>query len=316
MKLRYLPIIILTIVLFATSSSAKNQYVAFLNSTLVIVDSTTAAHFVSTPDSYTNNFSTFDLQGKLGGTGNYTEQDYLTHAAKGMRNWSGSQASSIKQSMNTIANFIKENDLKLALPDTILIIKTNAQEEFGADGYTRGNAIILNAGKGPVGVGILSHELFHVFSRHNENTRDAIYALFGFKKCNPINVSKALSQRNISNPDCPVINHYITVNGKDMVLILYSNRDYTGGNVFEEYVAVSLLVVEGDDNNKHPKINNGEPEIIEFQNATEIFQQVGTNTSYLLHPEEISAEHFTYLITGRKVRQPEYVARLKEVLQR
>ncbi|MEZ5017912.1 MAG: hypothetical protein R2800_12715 [Flavipsychrobacter sp.] len=315
MRSLYLSFFFLALLALTNRSFAQNQYFQFLNSTIVIADSSTAATFVSTPDNYTANFSTFDLQGKIGGTGNYTEKDYLAHAAKGMRNWTVSQAKSIEQSMGTIASFIKDNKLQLQLPDSILIIKTNAQEEFGADGYTRGNAIILNSGSSLVGTGILSHELFHIFSRYNEATRDAIYALFGFKKCNPIDVSKALQQRNISNPDCPVINHYITVNGQDMVLILYSNRDYTGGSVFEEYVAVSLLVIEGKGNNKQPKISNGKPVIIEFQNAMEIFQQVGTNTDYLLHPEEISAEHFTFLITGRKVRQPSYVEQLKKVLQ-
>ena len=315
MKLASLTLILLIQIAFTTSSFAKNQYFGFLDKTVLIADSATAAAFVRTSDSYSGNFSTFDLKAKIGGTGNYTEQDYLNHAAKGMRSWSNYQAKSIKESMSTIASFITNNKLHIELPDTILIIKTTAQEEFGADGYTRGNAIILNAGEGPVGVKILSHELFHVFSRHNEKTRDAIYALFGFKKCNIIDVSEALSQRNISNPDCPIINHYITVNGQDMVLILYSHRDYTGGDVFSEYVAVSLLVVEGDDKNKRPKMKNGKPTIIEFQDALEIFQQVGTNTDYLLHPEEISAEHFTFLVTGRKVRQPIYVERLKKILQ-
>lgn len=303
------------VMLAATTAQAKNHYLKFLSYTIQIADSTTAAQFTGTADSYSGSFSKFDMEGRMQQKGNFTEQDYLTLAAKEVRNWENDEQDELTSAFTAIETFIKDNNITFHLPDTIMVIKTHGQEEFGAAGYTRGNAIILNAEAQGVGTGLVAHELFHVFSRHNTNTRDKIYSVFGFKKCNPISVTTTLDSLNITNPDCPVIEHYITVDGEDMVLILYSKKPYNGGNVFEKYVAVSLLAIEEKHGQMQPKVRQYKPVIYEFQDKMEIFQQVGFNTPYLLHPEEISAEHFTYLITGEQVRQPEYVEQMKKVLQ-
>lgn len=303
------------VMLTATTAQAKNHYLKFLSYTIEIADSTTAAHFTGTPDSYSGSFSKFDMEGRMQQKGDFTEQDYLTLAAKEVRNWDEDERNQLANAFKEIETFIKDNNITFHLPDTIMVIKTHGQEEFGAAGYTRGNAIILNADDQSVGTGLVAHELFHVFSRHNSATRDSIYSVFGFKKCNPISVTAALDSLNITNPDCPVIEHYITVDGEDMVLILYSNSPYNGGSVFEKYVTVSLLAIEEKRGLMQPKIRNYKPIIYDFQDKMKIFEQVGFNTPYLLHPEEISAEHFTYLITKKKVKQPEYVERMKKILQ-
>lgn len=308
-------LIALSILLTSTVAQAKDHYIKFLSYTVQIADSTTAAQFASTPDSYSGSFSQFDMEGRMQQKGNFTEQDYLELAAKEMRTWSDNERTQLQTAFSEIETFIKNNKLTFHLPDTIMVIKTHGQEEFDAAGYTRGSAIFINASAGGVGTGIVAHELFHVFSRHNASVRDKLYSVFGFKKCNPIDVSSALEGLNITNPDCPVIEHYITVDDEDMVLILYSNKPYSGGNVFEKYVAVSLLAIEEKHGQMQPKIRNYKPVIYEFQDKMKIFEQVGFNTPYLLHPEEICAEHFTYLITKENVKQPEYVEKMKEVLQ-
>lgn len=303
-------------IIMSFTAQAKNEYFKFMNTTIMVADSTTAAKEISKPDSYTDHFSPFDYQSKVGGTGQYGVSDYLEKAAKEVRDWTPGQALDLKEGFSKIATVIKEKSLLFPLPDTVIMIKTNGQEEYGAEGYTRRNMIMLNAQDRAVELSLIAHELFHVFSRANPEVRDRIYANFGFKKCKPIDISAALHGRNISNPDCPVIEHYITVGDEDLIIVLYSKKDYTGGNVFASYVAVDLMAVSGDGQDKQPVMQEGEPVLYSFQEKMDIFKQVGTNTGYLLHVEELSAEHFVFLITGEEPRQPKYVMEMRKTLKK
>ena len=128
-------------------------------------------------------------------------------------------------------------------------------------------------------------------------------------------MNAAIGELNITNPDCPVIEHYITIGGEDMVLVLHSTKPYTGGNVFEKYINVSLMPVTGAGANKKPVMKDGKPVLYDIQEQPELFEVIGTNTSYILHPEEVCAENFASLMTERKVRQPEYLEKMKAHLQ-
>ena len=47
------------------------------------------------------------------------------------------------------------------------------------------------------------------------------------------------------------------------------------------------------------------------------FEQVGRNTQYIIHPEEIMADNFTFAILGKEdLSNPELVAEIKEVLSK
>lgn len=48
---------------------------------------------------------------------------------------------------------------------------------------------------------------------------------------------------------------------------------------------------------------------------TGFLEQVGENTNYLIHPDEILADNFVLLVTGKKgVPSPEVVEKLGKVL--
>jgi len=294
-----------------TDGYAASHYFRFLNVTIQVADSTDAARFITQKDDYTASFSTFDVQGRFRDKKKHTEAEYLAMAGKEMLTWTTDEQEEIKKSFDKIASAIQGANMKLELPDTVLVIKSTCMEEFGASGYTRKNGIILNKNEG-VGVALMSHELFHVLSRHNAALRDKLYENIGFKPCNRINIYKAMNGLNITNPDCPVISHYVTVDSQDMVLVLHSKKPYEGGNVFaDDYVDVSLLVVAGDKNNKKPVMKDGKPLLYKIDEKLQLFTIVGTNTPYVLHPEEICAEHFSALVTGKEVNEPEYLDRMK-----
>lgn len=289
----------------------------FAGSTVELLDSTDAAIANSKSDVYSRSLTPFDLQIRLG-IQNASEKDYLAKAATQTRNWSPEEQQILKQSFGEIEAFLKTNKVILKLPATIKLIKTAGKEEFEAEGYTRENRITLCPNRQKIDVHLVAHELFHVYSRYNETKRNEIYKIFGFKKCNKINTAAAMQGRVITNPDCPVIEHYIRVKvqeqPKDLVLQLYSTRDYKPEYNLGDYMNVGLLEVAGTDLSKKPVMKDGKGILYQIDEVPELFQQISSNTPYIIHPEEISAEHFSMWIVGQKVPQPEYFARLKEAL--
>lgn len=290
----------------------------FAGSTVELLDSASAAAANSKPDAYTKALQPFDLQIRLGKEG-ATEKDYLARAAAEVRNWPAAEQEQLKQAFKEIDAFLKTNKIRLKLPASIKLIKTNGKEEFEAEGYTRDNRIILHTSEQQhIDAHLVAHELFHVYSRFNEAKRNKIYAIFGFKKCNRINTAEAMSNRVITNPDCPFIEHYLTakVDGqsKDLVLQLYSQRDYKPEYNLGDYMNVGLLEVSGTDLTKKPVMKDGKGVLYQIDQVADLMDQVSRNTPYILHPEEISAEHFAMWASGQQVPQPEFLDRMKKAL--
>jgi hypothetical protein len=297
--------------LYSVNGVAASGYFKFMNVTIQVADSADAARFITQKDDYTASFSEFDVQGRFRDKEHHTEAEYLALAGKQMRTWTAAEEEKIKNAFEEIASALRAGKMNIQLPDTVLFIKSTCMEEFGAGGYTRKNAIILNKEEG-VNTPLVAHELFHVLSRHNPALRDKLYENIGFKPCNRIDISKAMNGLNITNPDCPVISHYVTVDGEDMVLVLHSKKPYDGGGVFEgDYIDISLLVVEGDGKNKKPMIKDGKAVTYKLDEKMQLFSIIGSNTPYVLHPEEVCAEHFSALVTSQKVNEPEYLEKMK-----
>jgi len=315
-RFRILSISCICLFLLPVCGIAGQEYFKFLKATTIqLADSNTAAAFLGSNDGYPELFSEFDLQSRLGKDKPYKPADYLAFAAKQTRNWNTEERATIEEGFRTIEAFATAHQLHLVLPDTVLFIKSTCREEFEAAGYTRKHGIIIKAGE-ELSAGLIAHELFHVLSRHNPKLRDKLYENIGFKKCNVIDVRSAMSGLNITNPDCPVISHYVTVNGKDMTLVLHSKKVYEGGKIFEDdYINISLLALKGDDAHKKPETNDGKTVLYSLEEKMELFSIVGMITPYVLHPEEICAEHFVSLVMEKEVEEPHFIDKMKTVLQ-
>lgn len=293
---------------------------SFAGSTVELLDSAGAAAENIKSDAYTKALTPFDLQIRLGIVNGATEKDYLAKAAKQVRTWSKEEQDQILVSFAEIEAFLSSANIVLNLPTKILIIKTAGKEEFEAEGYTRNNRIILCTGpRQQITTHLIAHELFHVYSRFNERKRDEIYKIFGFQKCNRISTAVAMKNKVITNPDCPFIEHYITlqVDDKpiDMVLQLYSKKEYNESYNLGDYMNLGLLQVEGKTEQKRPVIKNGKGVIYDLEQVPDLFKHIGSNTTYILHPEEISAEHFAMWVINQKVPQPEFFEKLKVALK-
>lgn len=258
---------------------------------------------ISSSDAYTQQLSAFELQAKVRTMNAATEGDYLRNATQFVRPWTGNEIAYLKAIIGSTDSRIQALGLQLDLPKDIFIVKTTGWEEGGANGYTRGNVIYLN--RSSISQKLFHHELFHLISRFASPSRlDSVYGVLGFKPTESIEFN---DDRRISNPDAPALRHVIHVRYRNKMaaaaIVLRGNRPYSGGGFFP-YVQKRLLLVEEE-----------EGHLIPFESSRNLYSQIGRNTSYNIHQEEISAVHFEYLLASTTgIPNPHLVESLHRVL--
>lgn len=257
-------------------------------------------------DDFVSRLSPFDRAARMKTDRDVTEQEYLAFVAKNVLEWTPDDKDAVQSAFDGLA--AKLSDLNLPFPKTILFIKTTGDEEGNAE-YTRANAIILPqkafaANRRSALQGIIAHELFHVLSRNAPDLRERAYAAIGFQPCGEVPFPPALAARKITNPDAPKNDHCIRVasGGTPIwaVPILFSKTDYYNpaiGGEFFEYLAFKFLVVEksGSDATYDP----ANVTLLDAGQLQGFFEQIGRNTTYIIHPEEILADNFEYLLISK-----------------
>lgn len=314
--------VLLTFIVLQTYS--QNEFVLQEGTVIVPVDGARAKELLTTEDEYTEILSKFDLMSKtLSKSDTVTLQDYFKKAAGSVKQWSDDDKAGMQKVVSSINKKIKELGLKLKMPARIEVIKSDMTNEGGATGYTRSNYIVMkdNSVEGSYGSyeDVFIHELFHVLSRYDKEMSEKVYNIIGFKKCNEVPYPKEIADLRLSNPDAPFNNFYLTVkyNDKpvDIMLILFSGREFTGGSFFG-YMQIGMLAVEGDDDNKKTVYADGKPLILKIKDVKGYYEQVGRNTDYNLHAEELSADHFVLLVNQEKgIPNPEIIEAMKNVMK-
>jgi len=279
-------------------------------------------------DDFTRRMSPFDRQARLKAAGAVSGAEHRAFAARSVLEWSDRDRRRIAEAMRGLdARF---TELGVGFPKRVLVVKTSGDEEGGA-AYTRGEAIMLPAkilgSATPVLRRLLCHELFHVLSRSAPELRRKLYASIGFEPCGDVTLPGDFERRRITNPDAPAFDHGIRVrvDGVErwMVPVLWSQTadyDAKAGQAFFETMEFRLMAVrlEGDPVRGVPEIDaGGAPIMTKPEDAGGFFEQVGRNTGYLIHPEEILADNFEILVAGeRRTPNPEIVRRLGELLRK
>ena len=322
----YIPIFLLAIAFLAGCSeddenarinSDNQESVTFLGDyTIVFANQAQAQSLLKTSDEYTQQLGPFDLRSKTMDPTADAEADYLAHAAEQARDWTDAEISTLRTIISSAEARIEALGLSLVLPSEIVLISSTLREEGGAAGYTRQNYIVLD--RQYLSEYLFLHELFHVYSRANPEQRDALYATIGFQKTNEIELPAPLDSLKISNPDAPVHDHVIevTIDGvlQEAIFLLYSGRSYEQGTFFD-YLNKRLLLVEGATGNHRAMMRDGQPVLRRYDEATDLRDKIGRNTDYDIDPEEVMADHFTLLVLGTEVPEPEYLEQAKAILQ-
>jgi hypothetical protein len=214
---------------------------------------------------------------------------------------------------------------KLPFPPVVTLIQSTGREE-GQAAYCRGSAIILPQAKvtgQPSGLErLLNHELFHILSSHNPRLRESLYRIIGFQPCEPIDPPAALRDRKITNPDAPLWDAVIAleVNGErtSAVPVLLSRtpqfEPQQGGSFFR-YLQFRLLAVERRDEHSWHVPSGREPTLLDPSHVPDFARQIGENTRYILHPDEILADNFVHLVQQTaNLPTPHILEQMREVL--
>jgi len=277
-------------------------------------------------DDFVARLSPFDRAARVKSAGDVSEDEYLAFARVAAREWSNDERTRITAAFAAIEP--KLDELLPELDAPILLIKTSGEEEGGA-GYTRANAVMLPQAlaDGASLERLLAHEIFHVASRNNAELKHALYEAIGFEQCGELVLPPALAARKMTNPDAPANEHCIRVqvdgaNAWAMPILLSREERYdpAAGVPFFGYLTLSMLLVEPAANAgapARPVVRGGAPVILPFNQVGGVFEQIGHNTEYVIHAEEILASNFELLVHGDAgARSPEVLERMRAELKR
>jgi hypothetical protein len=260
-----------------------------------------AASVLSQRDEFVRQLSPFDRQARVGKASAVCEEELLLHLAAQARDWSGPQQQEIHRVWQSLR--LKLSRLPLPGPETIDLIQTTGRDE-GDAAYTRAQAIVLPISKArdPGLESLLTHELFHVLSRANPAWRAHLYTKLGFQPCSPPQLPDDILQRRITNPDAPVLDwSWSQGEGSHFVPVTLSRQlgyDPSQGGMFAFLQFAFWQIPQ----------NRLQPVAAAYR------EQYGKNTGYLIHPEEILAEHFVFLVQRQSVPDPTLVDQLREWL--
>lgn len=196
---------------------------------------------------------------------------------------------------------------QLQMPDSILLIKVAGRHYGNSVYYTRENCIIipqnvLAEADSSAFSGVMLHELFHIYSRYNPSKRKALYETVGFEKTTGINVPTNIANRMVYNPDGLDIDwtcELETTNGTTRVIPLLVSVPTPAFNkgLFANF-QFQLYEVQAFDDGSYTilsdSIGNSTLSMSTFIPA--YYKLIGTNTDYIIHPDEILADHFMMIM--------------------
>ena len=233
-------------------------------------------------------------------------------------------------------NFISEAMTKLfrtasevnpsTFPDTLKLIKTKANH-FGAGvWYTRENCIVipfneLASRKKDNFINTISHEVFHIYSRYNPEKRRELYRMIGFETLglNNVLLPPALARRVLTNPDGVDFAQKIsivTAEGATIhaIPIIYANAEgfQAGQDEFFAYLEFGLFQISPVGNGKWSVLTkeDGYSSTLKVDGLTDFFRQIRDNTGYIIHPDEILADNFSFIL--REKNSPAYTAKFSK----
>lgn len=270
-------------------------------------------------DDFVERLSPFDRAARLKSAEVISEEAYLAFVADNVMEWKAEEREKLEAALAGVSDTLAA--YKLLLPTKVLLVKTTGKEEGNA-AYTRANAIVL-----PMRVlaepaeqiqRTLCHELFHVLSRANPELREKLYTTIGFEKCEEVQLPTPLGEKKVTNPDAPRNDHAIRVSVRGEtrwvvpVLIATSSRyDPERGGEFFNYLELKYALLD-DQKRLDPRA----VELADQSELREFFEQVGQNTGYIIHPEEILADNFALLVLRQgELPSPEVLERMKRVLE-
>jgi len=280
---------------------------------------------LSARDEFTTALSPYDRSARTGRPGIVTEQEYLDFVGRQAIDWTSSETAIMSRALASVSSRLRA--LTLHIPPQVLLVKTTGNEE-AQTAYTRSYAIIVPqrylSGSADDLETLLTHELFHVISRNAPARKAALYAIVGFRDCGPLQWPPELEQRRITNPDAPDTRYCMRLQheGTELIIfpVLFAREETFNPSLQGTYLSrmqFRLLSVKQVGDTWLAQRIDGEPVLYEPAKLPAYSRATGRNTRYTIHPEEVLADNFIYLVNGeRDLPTPAILDELRRELAR
>jgi hypothetical protein len=276
---------------------------------------------ITARDEYVQRLSPLERALKMKSEAAVSEAEFLQRLAVTIQPWPESERAAVQAALDSLRPRLAE--LNLPLPGTVVFVRFTGGAE-GNSPHTRGNAVLLTEEllQRPAFLPhLIAHELFHIASRQDKAWRDAMYATIGFRPIEEVALPPTLAARKVTNPDAPRVDVAIKVQTGEgsawvtpRVHATVDRYDAHQGGEFFKYMKLSWLEVARSEVLPR-RAEVLQPQLHETAQLRGFVEQVGRNTGYIIHPEEILAENFAQLATGKTGPSPEIYQRMLEALK-
>ncbi|MBL4603186.1 MAG: hypothetical protein JKY84_10585 [Emcibacteraceae bacterium] len=283
-------------------------------------DRETAIRILTANDEYMTTMKPIEIALQVGSpTADKTIDDLKAHYAANVIEWPEAE----KALMRALLVTHKKKLAKIShmLPDTVYFIKvTNAVESGIA--HTRGNAFVSPARRTSISTKLFFHQVFHILSRYNRIRRASLYNIIGFRPCY-FQPTEDVDKYTIRNPEAPFTEFFLPVeiDDRDTFVMSYLHTKYDGFDPtvkrgFDGHITGDLIEVTVDKGICKPVIRvDGSASIYKHEQVPDFYDTVGHNTRFDIHPEEIIADNFAFLMMNKKdLFNPEIPEQIEEWL--
>lgn len=315
--------VMMPLVSCATATAESETIVAEVNAEVEIphryASSDEGRELMLSNEAYYAGFSQNDIDFKMLESG-CTMEDYLEYASRQTLDFTEEEMAYIDSRIAAMEDTLAQNGYVLPPLDEIIFINTTMYEEPGAGGYTHGTQIYIcdemleafmiddREAVQEAADEFFWHELFHCLTRCNPDFREAMYSLIHFTVADEdFAIPPSAFEYHISNPDVEHHDSYATfiIEGEpvecftDFVTTMHYDVAQTS---FFDVGTTALIPIDGRDTYYTPE---------QASNFDEVF---GTNTRYVIDPEECMADNFAYAMafgmegpTGEGYPNPEII---------
>ncbi len=227
-------------------------------------------------------------------------KDYKAHLQSSVMDFTDSERAFVTKTITKAFELVNAVDPNIFLPN-ITMIKCNMNHYGEGVFYTREDAIVIPSNTlvqqdETDFLKTMIHEIFHIYARYNPKKRDELYKYIGYYPITPPTIPPILDRRVLLNPDGVNYNYGIKVDRKTTgqeitaIPLIYSKKlNFMPAEPdFFQYLQFNLFEV---DNGAVKVTRNGDTNVL-IKNIAKFYEQIGTNTQYIIHPDEVLADNF------------------------
>ncbi|MDG1438196.1 MAG: hypothetical protein P8P98_04410, partial [Emcibacteraceae bacterium] len=268
-------------------------------------DIETGIRILSAHDEFLTDMKPIEIALRVGSpTADKTVDDLRAHYAANVIEWPAAEKALMKALLVTHKKKLAK--IEHLLPDEVYFIKVTNEVESGI-AHTRGNAFVSPQRRPSISTKLFFHQIFHLISRHNRVNRATLYNIIDFRPCY-FRPTEEVDKYSVKNPEAPFTEFFLPVeiNDRDTNVMTYLHTTHEGFDPsieggFDGHITGDLIEVTVDNGICEPVLKaNGKAQIYKHEDVPNFYDKVGRNTNFDIHPEEIIADNFAFLMMNKK----------------